>query len=144
MKIGWIYSLFAVLLFLVLVSFASDFFGDNLIVTPENKCTIKELGTTIYNDKKRDVFSYCFDSVVLNHVMVGNHISYPKLISNLKETECLWDGGTCFYIGRKYQIISCKSIMGTGNIVITSKNSDKDQIYHMFCDSNNDVLYKES
>lgn len=129
-----IYSFLVILLALVGIGFFEDMTNSLIKVEASNSCFVKNIGTTDDGNKIRNIYSYCLDDVKLDKVLLDDKtVSYSKLIQNLKKDECLWDGGTCEYNGNDYKIISCQTVMGDGDIIITTKDVEFNYIYDEFC-----------
>lgn len=129
--------IFCLILFILI---GTGFYQDTNIglveVEASNSCFVNNIGTTNVDGKIRHIYSYCLDDVDLSKVLLDdNTVSYNRLIQNLDEEDCLWDGGTCSYYGNNYKIISCETVFGDGDIVITTKDVKFDYIYDEFCNN---------
>ncbi len=102
-----------------------------LEITEDNTCEPKEIGVT---KEQRKVYSYCLQKVDLKKVILEDGIiSDLLLIKNLKQRNCLYDGGTCAYYAKNYQIISCQKYNGNNALIITTKSQDFQELYSQFC-----------
>lgn len=129
-----VYCFSIILLVLVGIGFFQDMNASLIKVEASSSCFVNNIGTTFVDNKTRNVYSYCLDEVNLDKVLLDDKtISYSKLIQNLDKNECLWDGGTCEYNGNNYKIISCQTVRGDGDIIITTKDIEFDYIYDEFC-----------
>ena len=134
MKDTLVYILSGVLLVLIGFGIYDDFTGSNIKVENSDSCFVESLGTTNDNGSIRNIYSYCLEDVDLNKVTMDDGIvSYSRMIRNLGNGDCLWDGGTCTYYGKNYKIVSCKKIEGSNDVVITSLDNNFDYIYEEFC-----------
>lgn len=121
------------LIWMIVVMIDSSILRDGLLqVTEDKTCKLKELGTT---EKGKIVYSYCFSKVELEKVLIKDKtISEELLTKGLKKKDCLWDGGTCTYIAKKYQIIVCNNQEEKDTIIITNKEISSDEAYSKFCE----------
>ncbi len=126
----FVYIFSSLLLVLVGIGFYNDLTGSNIKVENSDSCFVKSLGSTNTNGDVRNIYSYCLESVDLDKVTMDDGVvSYSRMVRNLNEDDCLWDGGTCTYYGNNYKIVSCD----TGDIVITTLDDNFDYIYEEFC-----------
>lgn len=133
-----IYSFCLILFILIIVGYYQDTKMGLIEVEASNSCFINRIGTTNVNGKTRNIYSYCLDKVDLSKVLLDDDtISYNKLIKNLDEEDCLWDGGTCTYSSSDYKVISCETVFGDGDIIVTTKDVKFDYLYNEFC--NNEI-----
>ncbi len=96
-------------------------------------CTLSKIGVSLENQIEREVYQYCTVPINLEQVMLEDAtISFPKLTEDFQET-CLWDGGSCIYQGKDYQVISCHPIQGKNPIIITLPEKDYSEIIDAFC-----------
>lgn len=103
-----------------------------LTVIKDKSCEIKKIGKT---ESGRDVYSYCLKEVNLEKIQTRNgKISDSLLMKDLKKKNCLYDGGTCNYTSKEYQIISCMQNDKNRDIIITTKEKDFEELYHQLCD----------
>ena len=138
MKNIGIYVFSLILFILICAGFYNDTNIGLVEVEASNSCFVNRIGTTNVNDKTRNIYSYCLEEVDLSKVLLDDKtVSYNKLIQNLNEENCLWDGGTCTYSGSDYKIISCETVFGDGDIVVTTKDVKFDYLYDEFC--NNEI-----
>lgn len=131
-----LYLVLVVLFILILVAIFKS--SDGLIkITKSNDCKTQEIGYVKEEDKTRKVFSYCLEGIDLNKVKLSDgSVSFSKLTEGLKQTNCIWDGGTCTYKGKDYYIVACQKLWEDNNIVITANDIDYDFIYDNFCSTN--------
>lgn len=129
-----------ILLFIVLVAicFFWYLYNGNLKVKIDGTtCLTKKIGISVVDDYKSDVYSYCFKDISLKKVLLKDgNISFSKLTPFFIQTlngDCFWDGGTCLYKYRKYQVLKCQHLTSRGDIVIAPNSIDSDFLYKKFC-----------
>ena len=126
--------LFILFLLLIGSGIYSDFFEENLKVQ-EEKCVLEKIGTTIKApfEKEVPVYRYCLDIKKTNKVYsTSDFLIFSRLVQNIKP-ECLWDGGSCIYKSKSYQIISCHPLFGKENVIITTIHQDSEKIIENYC-----------
>ncbi len=96
-------------------------------------CILSKIGVSLENQIEREVYQYCVVPIDLEQVMLEDAtISFTKLTKDFQKT-CLWDGGSCIYQGKNYQVISCHPIQGKNSIIITLPEKDYSEIIDAFC-----------
>ena len=121
------------ILWMIIVIIISRIEKRGLITVIEDEfCSVNQIGKT---ESGRNIYSYCLKEVNLEKTLDKNgQILESLLMKYGKKKNCLYDGGTCSYTTKEYQMISCMQNGKNQDIIITTRKQDFEELYHQFCD----------